>query len=301
MKLQISYFKRKSIGENIFDVLNISVMVLLCAIIIYPLWYCIVISFNDGADALFGGIYWWPRKFSVDSYVAVFKNPGIVTAFGISLARTVIGTFTHILFVAMAAYALTKKRLIGRNFYLTMGLITMFFNGGLIPLFLVIRRLYLLDNFLVYIIPTLFNFFHAIIFMAFFRELPASIEESAMMDGANDMTIFFRIILPLSKPIIATIALFQGVWHWNDFFFGVIYITNNQFLQPIATYLFRVIAEAGSSSMLANMPGGLLTTTVTTSTIKLATMVVATFPIMCVYPFLQKYFMKGFLIGSVKG
>lgn len=290
----------KSKSERIFDRLNIALMIFFCFIILYPVWYTIILSFNDGTDAMKGGIYLWPRKFSLENYITVAKTPGIFKAFGITISRTVIGVITHVLFTAMVAYGLSKRELKGRKLYLTIGIITMFFNGGLIPTFLLIKDLKLLDSFLVFIIPTLFSFFDLIIFQSFFRELPRSLEESAYIEGANDFQIFFKIILPLSMPVLATIALFNGVFHWNDFFTGVIYI-NNPDLQPIQTFLYKVIAQSSSNQMMNAMPATMSNVQKTTSeSIKLATMVLTTLPIVCVYPFLQKYFVKGMMLGAVK-
>lgn len=290
----------RSKDEKIFDTINIIFMVIFSIMIIYPIWNTIVISLNDGIDAMQGGLYWWPRQFSLESYKTVMETPGIFKAFGITIAKTIIGVITHVLFTAMIAYGLSKRELVGRKLYLTVGIITMFFNGGLIPNFLLIKNLGLLDNFMVYIVPALFSFFDLIIFQSFFRELPASLEESAFIDGANEFQIFLKIVLPLSLPVIATIALFNGVYQWNDFFTGVIYI-NNPDLQPIQTFLYKVIVQSSSSQMIAAMPATVSGMAKTTSeSIKLATMVVATLPIVIVYPFLQKYFVKGMLLGSVK-
>lgn len=290
----------RSREEKIFDVANITIMVLFCLMIIYPIWNTVVISLNDGTDAMQGGLYWWPRVFSLESYKTVLETPGIFKAFGITISKTVIGVITHVLFTAMVAYGLSKRELAGRKLYLTIGIVTMFFNGGLIPNYLLIRNLGLLDNFMVYIIPALFSFFDLIIFQSFFRELPASLEESAFIDGANEVQIFLKIVLPLSMPVIATIALFNGVYQWNDFFTGVIYI-NTPDLQPIQTFLYKVIVQSSSSQMIAAMPASVAGMAKTTSeSIKLATMVIATLPIVLVYPFLQKYFVKGMLLGSVK-
>ncbi|MCM3665163.1 carbohydrate ABC transporter permease [Mesobacillus subterraneus] len=291
---------RRTTSEYIFDNVNLLIMLFICAITVYPIWYVVVNSLNDGIDAMKGGIYWWPREFTLANYKAVFETPGIVTSFGVTIAKTVIGTITHVFFTAMVAYAISRRDLYGRNFYMLVGVITMFFSGGLIPYFLLIRDLGLFDNFLVYIIPTMFNFFHLIIFVSFFRELPKSLEEAAKIDGANDFMIFIKVIIPLSMPVIATIALFQGVYQWNDYFAGVIFV-NNPDLQPIQTYLYKVVAESSSNQMMTNAAGTIATKTVTSQSIKLATMVVTTLPIMLVYPFLQKYFVKGMLIGSVKG
>ena len=282
------------------DIIIGAIMALLCFAALYPVWYTIIISFNEANDALRGGIYLWPRKFSLQSYKTVFQDSTIIRAFIITILRTVIGTVTSVFFTAMVGYAFSKKHIMGNKVYTIIGTITMFFGGGLIPYFITLKNLGLYDNFLVYIIPSLFNFYNMIIFMSFFRGLPAGLEESAKLDGANDMLIFIKIILPLSMPVLATIALFNGVCHWNDYFAGVMYI-NKAELQPIQTYLYRVVASASASKAVVAMPAGISAQQVSSQSVRLATMVVTTFPIMCVYPFLQKYFVKGMLIGSIKG
>lgn len=294
----MSYSKLNRVTAG--DIVIGSIMVLLCFIALYPVWYTIIISFNDSSDSLRGGIYLWPRKFSLESYKTVFQDKTIVRAFMITILRTVIGTVTSVFFTAMVGYAFSKKHIMGNKVYTIIGTITMFFGGGLIPYFITLKNLGLYDNFLVYIIPSLFNFYNMIIFMSFFRGLPAGLEESAKLDGANDLIIFIKIIIPLSMPVIATIALFNGVGHWNDYFAGVMYI-NKAELQPIQTYLYRVVASASASKAVVSMPAGISAQQVSSQSVRLATMVVTTFPIMCVYPFLQKYFVKGMLIGSIKG
>uniref|UniRef100_UPI003F68AD69 carbohydrate ABC transporter permease n=1 Tax=Paenibacillus terrae TaxID=159743 RepID=UPI003F68AD69 len=273
-------------------------MLIVCFVTLYPIWYVIVNAFNDGADAMRGGIYWWPRQFSLDSFQAVFRSEGIMTAMGVTVAKTLIGTPVHVFFTAMVAYAFSRRELVGRKLYMFIGTVTMFFGGGLIPYYLLIRDLHLLDNFLVYIIPAAFSFFDLIIFLSFFREIPPGLEEAAKIDGANDFKIFYKVIIPISMPVVATIALFHGVYQWNDYFTGMIFI-NDTNLQPIQTYLYRVVAQSSSNQMLASMPSG-MAVSVTSQSLKLATMVVTTAPIVFVYPFLQKYFVKGFMIGSIK-
>lgn len=291
---------RRTKSEAMFDTVNALAMIIICFLTLYPIWYVLVNAFNDGSDAMRGGIYWWPREFSLDNFKAVFASPGIMTAMGITVAKTVIGTAVHVFFTAMVAYAFSRKDLIGGKIYILIGTVTLFFGGGLIPTFLLIRDLHLLDNFLVYIIPAMFSFFDLIIFMTFFREIPSGLEEAARIDGANDWSIFLRVVLPVSLPVIATISLFHGVYQWNDYFTGMIYI-NNTDLQPIQTYLYRVVAQSSSNQMVAAVQGSAATKTITSQSIKLATMVVTTLPIVFVYPFLQKYFVKGMMIGSIKG
>lgn len=292
----VGRLKRKTAGDYFITIL----MVLICFVALYPIWYTVVISFNSSEDTLRGGVYFWPREFSLQSYKTVFQDKSIITAFGVTILRTLIGTVVSVFFTAMVAYALSKKQIMGNRVYIIIGTITMFFGGGLIPTFVVFKNLGLYNNFLVYIIPSMFNFYNMIIIMSSFRELPVALEESAKLDGANDLLIFIRIVIPLSMPVIATIALFNGVWQWNDYFTGVMYI-NNAELQPIQTFLYRIIASASASKTVVSLPAGINAQQVSSQSVRLATMVVTTLPIVCVYPFLQKYFVKGMLIGSVKG
>ncbi|MDF2589016.1 MAG: binding-protein-dependent transport system inner rane component, partial [Anaerocolumna sp.] len=246
-------------------------------------------------------IYWWPREFSLKNYKTVFEDNSVLQAFKVTIGKTLLGTSLNVFFTAMVAYPLSKNHLVGRKVYMALGTITMFFAGGLIPTFILFKKLSLLNNFLVYIIPAAFNFFNLLIFINFFREIPASLEESAKIDGASDWKIFMKVILPLSKPVLATIALFAGVGQWNDYFGGLMYMTNRVDLEPIQTYLYRMVAQVQSSQVAGSFAASNITASDTTSTsIKLAAMVITTLPICCVYPFLQKYFVKGMMVGAVK-
>ena len=286
---------------DLFDCLNAILMVMICLSVFYPIWYVLVNSLNESSDAVRGPVFWFPRVFSLEAYEAVFTSSGILTSFGVTVARTLLASSLHVFFTAMVAYALTKKYLIARKFYILIGTVTLFFSGGLIPYFILIRNLGLYDNFLVYIFPAMFSFFNLLIFQAFFRQLPVEMEESAKIDGANDLFIFVRIIIPLSAPVIATIALFVGVGNWNDYFTGVIFIGRNQHLLPVQTFLYKIIAETSSNQIANNMPVGASLRRVSSTSIKLAMMIITTLPIVMTYPFLQKYFVKGLLLGAIKG
>ena len=244
--------KSRAMGDMVIN----TIMLLVCFAALYPVWYTIIVSFNNSEDTLRGGVYFLPRMFTLESYRTVFQDKSIVKAFGITIMRTVLGTVASVVFTSMVAYAFSKKHILGNKVYMIIGTITMFFGGGLIPTFILYKNIGLYDNFLVYIIPSMFNFYNMIIFMSFFRELPAGLEESAKLDGANDMMIFFKIILPLSMPVVATIALFNGVWQWNDYFTGVMYI-NNADLQPIQTFLYRIVASASASKAVVSLPAGI--------------------------------------------
>jgi putative aldouronate transport system permease protein len=262
----------------------------------YPFLYIIVSSFNDPTDLLRGPVYFWPRMFSVLNFQYVLKDPEIVRAIWITAARTVIGTVVGVLFTAAFAYGISKKRLWGRNVIVGMTLVTIYFSGGLIPTYLVIAQgLHLYGNFLVFIIPNMFNAFFAFIMMSFFREISPEIEESALLDGANEIRVFVQLILPLSTAILATIALFFGVWHWNSWFDAMLY--GGRKLMTLQQYLVKAIQSVNVSVMSANYSSQ----SVSSQSLRLATMVLTTFPIVVIYPFLQRYFVKGVMIGSLKG
>ena len=294
--------KRSLHRYTIFDYLNVFVMVAMSFLVLYPIWYIVINSLNEGQDAVRGGIYWWPRIFTLDNYRVVFFNNDILNAFFISIAKTVFGAGTSVFFTAAVAYSLSKQELLGRKLYLMIGTITLFFGGGLIPNFLLLRSIGLYNNFLIYIIPSLFSFYPVIIFQAYYRQLPDGLEEAAKIDGANELYIFWKIILPLSMPIIATFLLFHGVWQWNDYFIPLIY-TNGSKLQPVQLYLYRIIVQQTQVNTISQYQANIPDTqrTITPEAITLATMVVTTAPIVIIYPFLQKHFIKGMLVGSIKG
>lgn len=279
----------------------IALVLFVCLLTVYPVWYTIIYSFNEGSDSIKGPFYFLPRVFTLENYKAVFNDRTILSGFAVSFARTAIATPLHVFFTAMVAYAFGKKELIGRRFYVTMGLITLFVSGGLIPTFILMKNLKLLNNFMVYVWPTMFSYFDALIFIGYFKTLPDSIEESAKIDGANDMMIFLRLVIPLSTPVIAVIMLFNGVYNWNDYFMGAIYMTTKNSLQPIQTYLYKIVATTQTNIAIANLPPTIKVSVITPQSIRAATMLVTTLPIVIVYPFLQKYFTKGLLLGSIKG
>ena len=282
--------------EKIFNTANVIFMVFFLAIIALPLWNIVALSFNDATDAARGGIYFWPREFSLESYYTVVEDSAIYKAFVISVAKTVIGVVLHTALTSMVAYGMSRRNLMGRKIYMNMGILTMFVSGGMIPTFLLFKELGLLNNFWVYIIPVLFSFYDMVILMNFFRSIPFSLEESAMMDGANPFIIFVKIILPLSLPVLATIALFHGVFQWNDYMTANIYVDDRS-LYPLQMLLFRIVSENLSPAVAT---GTNVVRNTTSQSLQLATMVVTTVPVVVIYPFLQKYFIQGMTLGSVK-
>lgn len=270
---------------------------------LYPFWSAVAGSFSEGQAYIRNrGVTFWPVSFTIANYEVVFREPGILEAFRMTILRTLIGTATHLAVASMFAYGLSKAYIVGRKFYGTLGLITMFFSGGLIPSYLMRDWLGLIDTFPVFILPHMINFWNVIIFHAFFREIPSSISESAKIDGAGEFQIFVRLILPLSGAVFAAIALFQGVWNWNDFMVPLAF-TQSRELETIPLLLMRVIRTREAAAGLAAR-AALVTTQharIHPVTIQLATMVVAAAPIAAVYPFLQRYFVKGIMLGSIKG
>lgn len=282
----------------VFPLINGIVMLLLAFTTLYPLYYIVINSLNDPTDALKGGIYFWVRKFSLANYRYFFADKSIENAIIVTISRTVIGTVTGVLFTAMFAYALSKNELVWRKLWLVIMLIPMYIGGGLVPYYITIMKLGLMGNFLVFIIPTLFNAYNAVILMTHFRSMPKEIEESAKIDGANDFRIFFQIVLPLSGAVLATMTLFVAVGHWQAWFDATLYGQGKY--ETIQGILVNIIKS--TEMQFNNYSGaGSSVNRVTAEGVKLTAMVVTTVPIALVYPFLQKYFVKGVMIGSIKG
>ncbi|MDQ0114540.1 carbohydrate ABC transporter permease [Paenibacillus harenae] len=283
--------------SRVFDAVNIFLLVVITILIVVPLWNVIVSSFSSGRALAEGGFIFWPTEFSFENYRAVFRDSTIWQSFFISVSKTVIGVVTHVFFCAMVGYALSKSKLRGRKFYVAMGVITMFFSGGMIPTYLLIKSLGLLNSFWVYIIPALLSFYDVIVLMNFFRNVPDSLEESAKIDGAGDWRIFLSIFIPLSMPAMATIVLFNGVGQWNDFMTTKLYVTD-QWLYPLQMKLYEIIVQSQTQSM-QNVGGSAVIETATKG-VQLATIVITTLPIVVMYPILQRYFISGMMLGAVK-
>lgn len=282
---------------RLFNFINIIILSIFTILIVVPLWNVIVSSFSSGTALSNGKGIFWPTDFSLENYKAVFRDTTIWNAFVISILKTVFGVAAHVFFCSMVAYGMSKPYLRCRKFYTVVGVITMFFSGGMIPTYLLIKSLGLLNSFWVYIIPALFSYYDMIILMNFFRQVPSSLEESAKIDGAGVWKVFLKIILPLSKPALATIALFHGVSQWNDFMTTKLYITDKA-LYPLQMKLYEIIVQQQLQSM-QNVVGSVSLDT-TTRGVQLATIVITTIPIVIIYPLLQKHFVAGMMIGAVK-
>ncbi|MEK3746811.1 carbohydrate ABC transporter permease [Paenibacillus sp. FSL E2-8871] len=288
---------KEDLDSRIFNTINIILLCICTVIIVVPLWNVVVSSLSSGKALAEGGFIFWSTDFSLENYRAVFNDETIGLAFLVSIAKTFIGVITHVFFCAMIGYGLSKKYIRGRKLYVAMGVITMFFSGGMIPTYLLIKSLGLLNSFWVYIIPALFSYYDVVILMNFFRNVPDSLEESAKIDGAGDWRIFLKIFIPLSMPAMATIALFNGVGQWNDFMTTKLYITD-QALYPLQMKLYEIIVQSQTQSM-QNVGGSAIIET-TTKGVQLATIVITTLPIVVMYPILQRYFISGMMMGAVK-
>lgn len=287
---------------TLFDVLNYLFMTLFTLICFYPFWTIIIASFSDGNDYMRGGVHFWPRVFTLNNYIMAFNNTEIVNAIGISLARTVIGTVTAVLFTSFVAYGMSLKDLKFRNFFYYFNVITMFVGGGVIPFYVLMKQLHLLNSFWVYIIPSAYSVYNMIIISNFFRDLPNEIRESAVIDGAGEFRIYASIYMPLSKAVLATVALWVSVGHWNSYYDAMMYTTKTE-LQTLQLYLVKLIKQADSMKDMSTMfmTEEDIATGTAYLTIRYATMAIATVPVLCVYPFVQKHFAKGIMLGSVKG
>lgn len=290
---------KKSREDTIINAIVVLLSILVIVLTVYPIYYCLINSLNEGTDAAKGGIYLFPRKFTLENYKIVFQNKAIYKAFFMTIVRTLAGTLAAIIAMAMAAYALTKQELKGRKIYTYLGVITLYFSAGVVQQYLLYRELHILDTFWVYILPNVYQFYYIILFMSFFRELPAALEESAQMDGAGYYTILLRIIIPLSKPVIATIALFVGVWHWNDWFHPAFFIQNES-LMTMPAVLMRSMSLAEAQQMMQRMMSTGVQSSTTMESVRYAMLIVAVAPITVIYPFVQKFFLKGMMLGSVK-
>lgn len=283
-------------GTRVFDFFNVLLTLFIVVVIIVPIWNIIVISFSSANAIAEGKGVFWPTEFSFENYRIVFADTSIWRAFGVSILKTVLGVVLHTFCCSMMAFAMSKSDLAGRKFYTAVGLITMFFGGGMIPTYLVIKQLGLLNNFWVYIIPALLGYYDVIILMNFFRQLPESLEESAKVDGAGYWRVFLSIALPLSKPALSTIALWHGVGQWNDFMSAKLYVRDAA-LYPMQMKLYTLLTQMSSAAL----QNATTNTGITSSRgVNMATVIIATVPIVLIYPFLQKNFISGMMIGAVK-
>lgn len=281
-------------------------MICLVLVTLYPFLNTIAVSFNAGNDTIRGGIYLWPRVWTVQNYKAIFASGTIYDAFLISVARTVISTILNIFLTTMLAYTLSRKEYVFRKPITVIFVLTMYFSAGLIPGYFLIKDLHLLNSFWVYILPSMISAFNMIVIRTYIGTIPESLLESARIDGAGDFRIFMKVVFPLCKPVLATIALFVAVGAWNSWFDAFIYTSSRQNLSTLQYELMKLLSSTMNSNSNPNVSAGVgmdqesARALVTPLSIRAAITVVASVPILLVYPFMQKYFVVGLNVGSVK-
>jgi putative aldouronate transport system permease protein len=287
-------------SDKIFDIFIYVVMAIVGIVTLYPFLNVLAISFNDSVDTVRGGITIFPREFTWKNYETIFGFEGLITGFRNSVIRTVVGTLLGVLAASMLAYTLSRPDFQGRRWMSFLFALTMYFSGGLIPGFLLIKNLGMIGEFSVYIIPALLSVWNVFVVRSFIDGLPYALQESAKIDGANDWIIFWRIILPLCQPVLATIALFIAVGHWNAWFDTYLYNARVPGNTTLQYELMKVLQSTQSGNNYRDPNAQQAIASVSPESIKMAITIVVTVPILLVYPFLQKYFVKGMTLGAVK-
>lgn len=292
--------KKKTAGKiEVFPIVNGLIMVLFVIVTLYPVLNTLAISLNDGTDALRGGIYLIPRKFTWKNYITVLQKDNLITGAYISVARTLLGTILSLAANAILAFVVSRKRFLFKKELSLFWVITMYVNGGLIPTFLLYKGLGLTNSFWVYIIPGMVSAFNMLVIRTYMNGIPDSLEESAQLDGAGYTTIFLKIYSPLCKPVYATVALFVAVGQWNSWFDAMLYNRMSDNLTTLQYELMKLLSsvtnQGGNAEMMKNSMG-----TVTPTSVRAAATIITMLPIICIYPFLQKYFVAGLTLGGVK-
>lgn len=266
---------------------------------LYPLWYVLIGSFNEGLDYLSGGVYFIPRKFVIDNYLLICSDIALWRAYLVTILRTIVGTFVAIMFTSFVSYGMSRKELPLKNFFYWANIFTMFFSGGLVPFFLIIKYLGLYNNYLLYVIPCAYSVYNMIVISNFFRNISEEIHESAVIDGANEFLIYLKIYMPLSKPVIATVTLWVALGHWNSYFDTMVF-TNKKEMWTLQFYLLKMINSASVPSGGITIPSEIYER-ITPQSVTYAAIIISVLPVIFVYPFLSKYFDKGIMMGSLKG
>lgn len=291
--------KKKSLADRIFVICNTIFMILFVVITLYPVLNTLAVSFNDGTDALRGGIYLWPRRWTLKNYTTVLQKNNLVTGAYISVLRTVIGTVLALAANAILAFIISRKKFLFKKQLSFFWVVTMYVNGGLIPTFLLYKGLGMTNSFSVYVIPGMVSAFNMLVIRTYMNGIPDSLEESAQLDGAGYGTIFLKIISPLCMPVYATVALFVAVGQWNSWFDAMLYnrmASNLTTLQYELMKLLSSVTNQGTSLESMKNSGG----NVTPTSVRAAATIITMLPIICLYPFLQRYFVTGMTLGGVK-
>ncbi|OAZ44772.1 carbohydrate ABC transporter permease [Paenibacillus polymyxa] len=289
-------------SEKLFDLFNYILMALIVVFTLYPFLNVLAISLNNSTDTVRGGIYIWPRQFTLENYKTIFQYDGLLRGLQVSILRTVVGTLLGLICASMLAFTLSRVDFRARKFISTFLALTMYFSGGMVPVFILMRDLHLLGSFWVYIFPGLISAFNVFVIRSFMDGLPYALQESAKLDGANDFTIYWKVILPLCKPVLATIALFLAVNQWNAWFDTYLYNGTAAQWTTLQFELMKILqsTQQGGANMANNNDMAKQMAQISPESIKMAITITVTLPILLVYPFLQKYFVGGMTLGAVK-
>jgi len=298
LKRKTSGLNNQTMSSKLFDIFNILLMLFICFVTLYPFLYVLATSMSSNIAVMQNKVTFYPVELNFTAYKKILKDPYLVSSYYNTIKYTLIGTFINLLFTSTIAYPLSRKNLVFKGFFNTMIIITMFFGGGLIPTFLLVNALGMYDTIWAIVIPGAISTYYLIVMRTFFQSIPVELEESAKIDGASEVRVYFQIILPLSKAALAAIGLFYAVGHWNSFFSALIYLKSKAKM-PLQILLRNMLisSEMAQQNKIASRDEEV----VVAETIKSAAIIVTVIPIICVYPFLQKYFVKGVMIGSIKG
>lgn len=295
--------KKRINQDRVFDGVNLLLMLVLLVVFIWPLWFVLIASISDPAQVWQGNVILFPKDITLDAYKEVIQYDTIWTGYGNTILYTVVGTAINLVLTVCGAYPLARKDFAPRKLLMVLLMITMYFSGGLVPTYLVVNKLGLIDTIWAMIIPNAVSMFNIIITRTYFmNSIPEELYEAAQLDGANTAQYLFKVVLPLSKPILAVITLFYAVGHWNDFYSALIYI-NSQQLMPLQSVLRKLLLSTQMTLQITSSmsPDDIMRKTQLAQTLKYSSIIVSTVPVLCLYPLVQKHFVKGIMVGSVKG
>lgn len=295
---------RGSYSDKIFDFVNVFIMILLLCIFVFPLYFVLIASISDPSEVWRGNVLLWPKGLTFEGYEEIFKYSKIWKGYGNTILYTALGTTFRMTMTVLCAYPLSRKDWLPRNFFMKMCLVTMYFGGGLIPTYLVVRKLGLIDTMWAMLIPSAITFYNALIVRSYFiNSIPDSLQEAAELDGANVAQYLVRVVLPLSKPVLAVVGLYYAVSQWNDYYTALIYIYDRKLvpLQTVLREILMAVTADTSNIITAEEMEALAEKMRLAQSLKYTSIVVAVIPMLCLYPFVQKYFIKGVMVGAVKG
>ena len=292
------WYKKRTGSDRFFEAINLTLLFMICFIIVYPIYHLLIVSISDGYAVLRGEVGIWPVGINFTAYRAVLQNPSIPRAYMNTVLYTTVGTTINLVFTTLCAYPLSRKWFYGRNFFTFLIVFTMFFDAGIISNFMLVRSLGLLDSIWALVLPPAISAWNMIIMRTFFQtQIPDEVHESATLDGAREFTIFLKIILPLSKPVLATMTLFYAVGHWNSWFSALIYLNRSEMF-PMQLIMRNIVLAGDTTAIAATVAADM---GIIARNIRYAVVFITMVPILLVYPFVQRYFVKGIMIGSLKG